>query len=161
MESRLRKVNSKISNRSAAPSKILTLMISFAALLPATSQAQASSSASPSAAIHTVNRLFEAIHSNDAQAYSEVASKLVVMEAPDFGVPLTIEQARKVFDGCSLTSVSEPKPLEGVPGAFIIPATMNCSGKVPPGPLKIEFLGDDNQVIAAYPGGLSAFYGRH
>jgi len=121
-------------------------------LLAATASAQPS--ADPKVA---VSRLLQSIKTNDASSYAEVGPKLIMMAAPDFGVPVSFDEARKTFASCSLVSLSDPKPLDGVP-ASIVTATMTCGPPLPDGPVAFDFMADGKVVHGIYPGGIERFY---
>jgi hypothetical protein len=104
-----------------------------------------------------VSRLLQSIKTNDASTYAEVGPKLIMMATPDFGVPVSLAEARKTFGSCSLVSLSDPKPLDGVP-ASIVTATMTCGPPVPAGPVSFDFMADNKQVHGIYPGGIERFY---
>lgn len=130
------------------------LVVALAATLFAAGPASAQPLADPRAA---VSRLLQSIKANDAPAYAEVAPKLIVMAAPDFGVPVSFDEARKTFAGCSLVSLSDGRALDGVP-ASIVTATMTCGPPFPPGPVAFDFMADGKVVHGIYPGGIGRFY---
>jgi hypothetical protein len=90
-----------------------------------------------------VPRLLEAIRTGDRTTYAEVAPKLVMMAAPDFGVPMDFDEAKKSLGACSVVSLSDPRALDGVP-VSIVTATMT----------------DGKLVHGLYPGGIERFYPR-
>ena len=102
----------------------------------------------------TVSRLLDAIQRRDQASYEEITPRgLVFMAAPDFGMTIHWNDAVQIFGHCSLQSLSEPKPLDGVPAA-VVTATMTCPTPFPPGPLTFDFIADDQQVLGIYPGGM-------
>jgi len=111
----------------------------------------------PGNAKAAVSRLLDAVKTGDGGLYAELGPKLVMMAAPDFGVPISFDEARKAFGGCSLTSLSEPKSLDSVP-ASLVTATMTCGAPWPKGPLTFDFLADSSAVHGIYPGGFRRFY---
>ena len=111
----------------------------------------------PADARVAVSRLLEAIKAGDRARYTEIGPKLVMMAAPDFGVPVSFEEARKAFGGCSLTSLSDPRPLDGFP-ASIVTATMTCGPPWPAEPATFDFMADGKVVHGIYPGGIGRFY---
>lgn len=111
----------------------------------------------PVSAKTTVSRLLDAIRRGDQAGYAEVGPKLVIMAIPDFGAPVSWEDAQRTFGPCSLQSLSEPRPLDGVP-AYIVTATMTCSAPFPQGALTFDFMADREQVHGVYPGGIDRFY---
>ena len=126
-----------------------------AALLIATS---VSAQTPPADSKTAVSRLLESVRTTDRALYAQVGSGLFIFAAPDFAVPVTFDQAQKLFGGCSLTSLSDPKPLEGAAPASIVTATMTCGPPLPQGPLTIDFMADEKVVHAVYPGGYERFY---
>jgi hypothetical protein len=98
-------------------------------------------------------RLLDLVRTNDSAGFSTLAPNLVIMRAPDFGVPLSFADARKIFEGCTLSGVSEAKAIERVPGVGSVTATMTCSTRPP---VAVEFLAGDRQVYSVAPAGMSA-----
>jgi hypothetical protein len=129
-------------------------VVSLVVTLLAASTASAQARADPKAA---VSRLLQSIKTSDASVYAEVGPKLIMMATPDFGVPLSLDEARKTFGSCSLVSLSDPKPLDGVP-ASIVTATMTCDPPLPSGPVRFDFMADGKLVHGIYPGGIERFY---
>jgi hypothetical protein len=119
--------------------------------------ANASAQTAPADAKIAVSRLLEAIKTGDRTRYTEISPKLVMMATPDFGVSVSFEEARTTFASCSLTSLSDPKPLDGFP-AFIVTATMTCGPPLPAGPVTFDFMADGKVVHGIYPGGIGRFY---
>jgi hypothetical protein len=123
------------------------------AVLAATGAHAAPVASTPSSpASRNAIRLLDLVRTNDATGFSALAPNLVIMRAPDFGVPLGFADARKVFDGCTLSAVAEAKPIEGVPGAASVTATMTCAMRPP---VAVEFLAGDRQVYSVAPAGMS------
>jgi hypothetical protein len=133
--------------------KILAALLGVTLLLIANASAQAS----PADAKTAVSRLLEAIKTSDRTLYAEIGPQLVMMATPDFGVPVNFEEARKTFGSCSLTSLSDPKPLDGIP-ASIVTATMTCGPPLPAEPVTFDFMADGKVVHGIYPGGIGRFY---
>ena len=130
------------------------LAVSLGVTLLAVGTASAQAPADPKAA---VSRLLQSIKTNDASIYAEVGPKLIMMATPDFGVPVSFDEARKTFGSCSLVSLSDPKPLDGV-AASIVTAKMTCGPPHPPGPVPFDFMADGKLVHGIYPGGIERFY---
>lgn len=110
-----------------------------------------------------VGRLFEAIKSHDAAAYTRLAPHLILMAAPDFGVPLTLELAQRTLGSCTPVAVDAPYKAQNpskmmAPGddALLVPATLECSTPTASKRVPVEFQVDDQEVYVIYPGGLKA-----
>ena len=133
--------------------RTLAALSCVAVLLPAIVSAQPY----PVDAKAAVSRLLEAVRENDPALYAEVGAKLFIMAAPDFGVPVSFDEARELFGQCALTYLSDAKPLASIKSS-IVAATMTCGAPLPAGPVTFDFLADSKLVHAIYPGGFARFY---
>lgn len=101
----------------------------------------------------SVRRFFHAIQTDDERLYGSVAPRIVLMAAPDFGVPMPLGEAREAFAKCTVLSVSQEKPLAEMKGFKSATAKLTCpiDGL---GALDVEFISRRGELVSAYPGGL-------
>jgi hypothetical protein len=108
--------------------------------------------ATPDDAKVSVTRFFEAIAQNNGPEYSQVAPQVYIMAAPDFGVPMSLDQARQALEGCRLRQIDNIKALDRVPGAFQVLVTLVCPTERHIAPTA-GLLTDGQHILAVYPGG--------
>lgn len=119
---------------------------------PAGAAQPASGPSSP--ASRSVVRLLEVLRKNDVEGFSKVAPSLVIMAAPDFGVPVPFADARKLFEQCVVSDVMEASPIKDMPAYYAVAATMTCAAEPPRPAATVEFLADGKQVYVIYPRGM-------
>jgi len=99
-----------------------------------------------------VTRFFEAIERSDRSAYSQVAPRVYLIAAPNFGVPLSFEEARQAFAACRLQQIQKAEALDEEPGAFQVVVSLACPSDRHISPT-VGVLTDGKFVVAVYPGG--------
>ena len=101
----------------------------------------------------SVRRFFQAVQTNDERLYGSVAPRIVLMAAPDFGVPMPLAGAREALEKCTVLSVSREKPLAEMTGFKSTTAKLACPANGL-GTLDIEFISRRGELLIAYPGGM-------
>ncbi len=101
----------------------------------------------------SARRFFQAIQNDDQRLYGSVASRIVLMATPDFGVPMALPAAREAFGKCRVLEISPERPEPRIKGLKSTTAKLSC----PPDGLgesfEIEFVSRRGELLVAYPGG--------
>lgn len=108
--------------------------------------------ATPDDAKVTVTRFFEAIMQSDSPEYLQVAPQVYIMAAPDFGVPMSLDQAHQALGGCRLQTIDNIRAVDRVPGAYQVLVTLACPAERHIAPTT-GLLTDGQHILAVYPGG--------
>ncbi len=72
--------------------------------------------ASLESADESARRFFQAIQNDDQRLYGSVASRIVLMATPDFGVPMALPAAREAFGKCRVLEISPERPEPRIKG---------------------------------------------
>lgn len=100
----------------------------------------------------SVGRFFKAVQDNDERLYGSVAPEIVLMAAPDFGVPMPLAGAREAFAKCTVLAVSPEEPMAEMRGFKFATAKLSCPTDGL-GALDVAFVARRGKLLAAYPGG--------
>ncbi len=108
----------------------------------------------------TVTRLLNATRAKDDVSFEKIARGLVIMLAPDFGVPVSRAKFEEAFKDCTNQQVVSSDPFPKMPEAQVVRVTMQCQPEQHPKPIDVvaDFMADDEHVFGVFPGGVSRIW---
>jgi len=108
----------------------------------------------------TIVRLLEAIDKQDDVAYEKIARGMVIMLAPDFGVPMNRAKFAETLKDCINRRVISAEPFPKTPQVQSVRITMTCRENElsPPKEVVADFMADDEHAFVVFPGGVAAIW---
>lgn len=138
---------------------MIFLLSLLATAAPATSEPKPYELGAPATAQgaqQTVSQLLEATFAKDNVGFERIARGIVVMLAPDFGVPVSREQFEVSLKDCSVPRVISSVPFPKLPKAQAVRISMQCITKEHPEPIDTvaDIMADNEHAFVIFPGGV-------
>jgi hypothetical protein len=105
----------------------------------------------------TITRLLDATNAGDDTAYDRIARGMMVMLAPDFGVPVTRARFAELLQDCTGPHVVSAAPFPKMPPAQAVRVSMQCRDEDHPQPREMiaDIMADNEHAFVFLPGGVS------
>jgi hypothetical protein len=104
----------------------------------------------------TVAKLLQATKSKDDAAYDTIARGMVIMLAPDFGMPVDRTKFAQSLADCTNPQVVSSRPFPKMPDAQAVRIAMQCTNKDHAKPLAAiaDIMADNEHTFMVLPGGV-------
>ncbi|WP_157219945.1 hypothetical protein [Flavisphingomonas formosensis] len=108
----------------------------------------------------TILKLLEATDKQDDVAYEKIARGMLIMLAPDFGMPMNRAKFAETLKYCTNRRVISAEPFPKMPRAQSVRITMTCREKELSEPKEVvaDFMADDEHAFMVFPGGVAAIW---
>ena len=108
----------------------------------------------------TVAKMLKATKDKDNPTYDKIARGMVVMLAPDFGMPVDRAKFEQSLTDCTAPQVISSRPFPIRPEVQAVRIAMKCTDKDHPRPFDAiaDIMADNEHTFAVMPGGVESVW---